>query len=107
MQIPPTGPLREPPGVTSPGAHRSAERANQAAGGRPAATPPVEALTEQGNGLNIVAQFIVDDATKRVMVRILDTQSGEVLRTIPPTGAAHLLPDTIKAVPETILDLLA
>jgi hypothetical protein len=43
------------------------------------------------SALDVAAQFIVDERTGRVLVRIYDTRTGETIRTIPPNQVVEFL----------------
>ncbi|MDR7414839.1 MAG: flagellar protein FlaG [Armatimonadota bacterium] len=85
MQVPPPG----------PGSPRKPER--------PEPKPTEERKVQGGNGqesgrskappsaLDVAAQFIVDERTGRVLVRIYDTRTGETIRTIPPNQVVEFL----------------
>lgn len=40
---------------------------------------------------DVAAQFVVDERTGRVLVRIYDTRTGETIRTIPPNEVVEFL----------------
>lgn len=40
---------------------------------------------------DVAAQFVVDERTGRVLVRIYDTRTGETIRTIPPNQVVEFL----------------
>ncbi len=83
MQVPPPssgGPKKPEPQpakerVSRPGNGQTAERRSQA--------PP--------SALDVAAQFVVDERTGRVLVRIYDTRTGETIRTIPPNQVVEFL----------------
>jgi hypothetical protein len=52
-----------------------------------AAADRVDALADQGRELH----FHADEATGRVIVQVRDLASGDVIRTIPPSGALTVL----------------
>ncbi len=43
------------------------------------------------SALDVAAQFVVDERTGRVLVRIYDTRTGETIRTIPPNQVVEFL----------------
>jgi uncharacterized FlaG/YvyC family protein len=43
------------------------------------------------SALDVAAQFIVDERTGRVLVRIYDSRTGETIRTIPPNQVVEFL----------------
>ncbi len=71
---------------------------------RPEPQPAQERVGRPGNGqaaqrrthsapsaLDVAAQFVVDERTGRVLVRIYDTRTGETIRTIPPNQVVEFL----------------
>jgi len=61
------------------------EKARRADGGSPVQRRAVS------SALDVAAQFIVDERTGRVLVRIYDTRTGETIRTIPPNQVVEFL----------------
>ncbi len=57
------------------------------------ALPPVAAQASGGGpagGRSIAAQLYVDERTRRVMVRLIDTRTGTSIRELPPVALAAL-----------------
>ncbi|MDR5708993.1 MAG: flagellar protein FlaG, partial [Armatimonadota bacterium] len=79
MQVP-------PPGSGSPKKPEAAEpqpaREREMRGNGPGLA--VERPQTAPSALDVAAQFIVDERTGRVLVRIYDTRTGETIRTVPP-----------------------
>jgi flagellar protein FlaG len=75
----------------------------------------VESANEIGQMLKRTLKFSIDDRTERVVVKIVDEESGEVVRQVPPQEmlriAAHLKQlremndQVMSAVKSVILDL--
>ena len=75
----------------------------------------VESANEIGQMLKRTLNFSIDNATDRIVVRIIDEESGEVVRQVPPQEmlriAAHLKQlremndQVMSAVKSVILDL--
>ncbi len=86
MQVP-------PPGSGSPKKPEAAEprpaREKGVRGNGPG--PRVDRPQPAPSALDVAAQFIVDERTGRVLVRIYDTRTGETIRTIPPNQVVEFL----------------
>ncbi len=86
MQVPPPGSGRpKKPEAAEPQA--APQRAVRGNGSGPAAERP----QTTPSALDVAAQFIVDERTGRVLVRIYDTRTGETIRTIPPNQVVEFL----------------
>lgn len=98
MQVPPPGPPR-----TGPRAQRTMPVRPTGSPSRPPADAEAvlsgaEAVrVEAPDALNVAAQFVVDDITGRILVRIYDSSTGETIRTIPPTKVVNLMLEVMGA----------
>lgn len=73
-----------------------------------AVVPRAEAVpVEAPDALNLAAQFMVDDLTGRILVRIYNSRTGETIRTIPPTRVVNLMLKMMGAESAVRLDRLA
>lgn len=85
MQVPPpsSGSLKGPDRPEPQPARE--DKARRSDGGSPVPRPAVS------SALDVAAQFIVDERTGRVLVRIYDSRTGETIRTIPPNQVVEFL----------------
>ena len=85
MQVPPpnSGSLKKPDKAEPQPAREERVRGGNGQGS--VQRPPAP------SALDVAAQFIVDERTGRVLVRIYDTRTGETIRTIPPNQVVEFL----------------
>jgi flagellar protein FlaG len=50
----------------------------------------VSVINDQLKALNRAVQFSIDEKTKTIIARIVDTETGEVIRQIPPENIVRL-----------------
>jgi len=63
----------------------------------------LDVINEQLKSLNTSIQFSIDDASDEVVVRIVDKESGEVIRQIPPESIVRLR-DSLKDMSGLIVE---
>jgi flagellar protein FlaG len=63
----------------------------------------LDVINEQLKSLNTSIQFSIDDKSDEVVVRIVDKESGEVIRQIPPESIVRLR-DSLKDMSGLIVE---
>jgi uncharacterized FlaG/YvyC family protein len=92
-EIAPKAPVREQVVQASTSEPQPAEAKAAEANTKSAATPPEEVANESASHLpNINVRFRIDQKTNDVTVFLLDQQTQQVIRTIPPGELTKLTP---------------
>jgi len=113
--------LPEPAAVKKKGVQEKSQETSEVAGSKkePLSKPELEAAVESANEIGQLLKrklnFSIDSSTERVVVQVIDEESGEVVRQVPPQEmlriAAHLKQlremndQVMSAVKSVILDL--
>lgn len=83
----PTAPIRERQGLAAPGKVLAPEPAASTSAGAPAGAAAAEAVAQLNDFLRherLSLEFSVDQASGRVVIRITDTDTDQLIRQIPP-----------------------